>query len=133
MAYKEPDDDIVDDIDIPDEEEEKKPEAIGLGRAYAVALASLAASLAMFLTTLRHILTRSLIYHPIVDSIHGLETIFLIGIGAVVLGGFALRETRPYEGGAVRRIAIGASALSFIAELLLASSLYELMSASHAY
>ena len=124
MAFKEPLDEDIEEFEIPDDDGDGPPP--NLGRAALVALGSLFASIAMLMASIERTLW-GMRHHTAVESLDTIRIMLWIGFAVIILGAHALKSTRPFEGTAIRGVAVAASAISFIAELLLATSFHELL------
>jgi len=124
MAINEPEDEDIEEFEIPDDDEAGPPP--DMNRAGIVAMSAILASSAMFLAALHRTLG-GMRHHTALESLSTIRIMLVIGIVVILLGAHALKVTRPFEGTVLRGAAIAASALSFIAELLLATSFHELM------
>ena len=114
----------IEEFEIPDDDTPKAPPddtQAGMIALSALMTSSIMLVSAMFRTG------KGMMGHTPLESLGTIRVMMWIGVAVVLFGAFALNRTRPFEGTIIRGAAVAASAISFVAELLLATSLVELL------
>ncbi|MDR3709037.1 MAG: hypothetical protein P4L33_12120 [Capsulimonadaceae bacterium] len=124
--------------DQPEDEDDEIPERRpATGAEVGTAVTAIVVSCGMFLACLlRTTLGMYRTGHhfqliPPGDSLRSVAWLMIADVPVIIFAAYALVVTRPQEGTALRGLAIAASALSFVNELLLGNTFFTLLSNIH--